>query len=114
MLQLWGRDRSHGTLDLPFLVERQTRATARTVGLNDRGVVAPGYRADLNVIDFDALDNRPPLMRHDLPAGGRRLVQQATGYLATIVAGQLTYENGVESGPLPGRLIRGPQAAPAN
>ncbi len=114
VLQLWGRDRSHGTLDLPFLVERQTRATARTVGLNDRGVVAPGYRADLNVIDFDALDNRPPLMRHDLPAGGRRLVQQATGYLATIVAGQLTYENGVESGPLPGRLIRGPQAAPAN
>lgn len=113
VLQLWGRDRAEGKMELPFLVQRQTSATARTVGLLDRGVIAPGYRADLNVIDFGALDNRPPLMRHDLPAGGRRLVQQATGYIATIVAGQPTYEMGAEVGPLPGRLIRGPQAAPS-
>lgn len=113
VLQLWGRDRASNRMDLPFLVQRQTSATARTVGLLDRGVIAPGYRADLNVIDFDALNNQPPLMRHDLPAGGRRLVQRATGYVATIVAGQTTYENGAAVGPLPGRLIRGPQPAPS-
>ena len=98
---------------LPFLVHRQTQATARTVGLLDRGVLAPGYRADLNVIDFDALTARRPTMRHDLPAGGKRLVQTADGYVATVVAGQVTYEDGVEAGPLPGRLVRGPQPAPA-
>jgi N-acyl-D-aspartate/D-glutamate deacylase len=72
-------------------------------------VLAPGYRADLNIVDFDALTARRPTMRHDLPAGGKRLVQSADGYVATVVAGQVTYENGVEAGPLPGRLIRGPQ-----
>lgn len=112
LLTHWGRDRARGRMDLPFLIERQTRATARTVGLLDRGVVAPGYRADLNVIDADRLTNRPPMMAHDLPAGGRRLVQQAEGYLATVVAGELTYENGTEAGPLPGRLIRGPKPSP--
>lgn len=112
LLAHWGRDRERGRLGLPFLVHRQTQATARTVGLLDRGVVAPGYRADLNVIDFERLRARRPTMRHDLPAGGRRLVQAADGYVATVVAGEVTYEEGVEAGPLPGRLVRGPQPAP--
>ena len=112
LLALWGRDRDRGRLDLPYLVRQHTRDTARTVGLADRGVLAPGYRADLNVIDFDALVARRPEMRHDLPAGGRRLVQQAEGYVATVAAGQVTSENGEATGPLPGRLVRGPQPAP--
>jgi N-acyl-D-aspartate/D-glutamate deacylase len=112
LLAWWGRDRDHGRLDLPFLVHRQTQATARAVGLLDRGVLAPGYRADLNLIDFDALQARKPELHHDLPAGGRRFVQPADGYVATVVAGTVTYEGGAASGPLPGRLIRGPQPAP--
>ncbi|HEX6569624.1 MAG TPA: amidohydrolase family protein, partial [Acidimicrobiales bacterium] len=113
LLAHWGRDRDRGRLDLPFLVHRQTQATARTVGLLDRGVLAPGYRADVNVIDFAALAARRPTMRHDLPAGGKRLVQAADGYVATLVAGEVTYERGAAAGPLPGRLVRGPQPAPA-
>jgi N-acyl-D-aspartate/D-glutamate deacylase len=113
LLAWWGRDRDHGRLDLPFLVHRQTQATARAVGLFDRGVLAPGYRADLNLIDFDALQARKPEMHHDLPAGGRRFVQAADGYVATVVAGTITYEGGVATGPLPGRLLRGPQPAPS-
>lgn len=112
LLTLWGRDRGHGRLDLPFLVHRQTQATAQAVGLLDRGVLAPGYRADVNVIDFDRLTARKPEMRYDLPAGGRRFVQPADGYVATLVAGNVTYEAGEAQGPLPGRLVRGPQAAP--
>ena len=113
LLTHWGRDRERGRMAVPFLVHRQTQATARAVGLLDRGVLAPGYRADVNVIDFDALTARRPTMRHDLPAGGRRLVQGADGYVATIVAGHVTYEHGAATGPLPGRLVRGPQPAPA-
>ncbi len=112
LLTLWGRDRDHGRLDVPFLVQRQTSATARTVGLHDRGVLAPGYRADVNVIDFDRLTARRPEMRHDLPAGGRRLVQRADGYVTTIAGGVPTYEHGEATGPLPGRLLRGPRPAP--
>jgi N-acyl-D-aspartate/D-glutamate deacylase len=112
LLAHWGRDRKRGRLDLPFLVHRQTQSTARTVGLLDRGVLAPGYRADLNLIDAAGLRARRPEMRHDLPAGGKRLVQAADGYVATLVAGQVTYEEGLEAGPLPGRLVRGPQPAP--
>jgi N-acyl-D-aspartate/D-glutamate deacylase len=112
LLTLWGRDRDRGRLDLPYLVQQHTRDTARTVGLLDRGVLAPGFRADINVIDFDRLTARRPEMWHDLPAGGRRLVQTADGYVSTIVAGEVTYENGDAVGPLPGRLIRGPQPAP--
>jgi N-acyl-D-aspartate/D-glutamate deacylase len=112
LLAHWGRDRDRGRLDLPFLVHRQTAATARAVGLLDRGVVAPGYRADLNVIDHGRLVARRPEMRHDLPAGGKRLVQGAEGYVTTIVAGRVTYEDGEELGALPGRLVRGPQPAP--
>ncbi len=112
LLALWGRDRDHGRLPIPFLVQRQTSATARTVGLLDRGVLAPGYRADVNLIDIDRLTARRPEVRYDLPAGGKRFVQRADGYVATIVKGVVTYENGEPAGPLPGRLVRGPQAAP--
>jgi N-acyl-D-aspartate/D-glutamate deacylase len=114
LLTLWARDRERGRLDLPFAVQRHTSATARAVGLLDRGVLAPGYRADVNVIDFERLTARRPEMVHDLPAGGKRLVQCADGYVATIVAGEITYENGETRGPLPGRLVRGPQSAPIN
>jgi N-acyl-D-aspartate/D-glutamate deacylase len=114
LLTLWGRDRDHGRLDVPFLVHRQTSATARTVGLHDRGVLAPGYRADVNVIDFDGLRARRPEMRHDLPAGGKRLVQHADGYVVTVAAGVPTYERGEATGALPGRLLRGPQPVPTN
>jgi len=112
LLSLWTRDRERGRLDLPFAIERQTRATARTVGLFDRGVLAPGYRADVNVIDYERLRARRPEIVHDLPAGGRRLVQAADGYVATLVRGDVTYENGEASDALPGRLIRGTQPAP--
>jgi N-acyl-D-aspartate/D-glutamate deacylase len=112
LLAHWGRDRELGRLELPYLVQQHTRDTARTVGLLDRGLLAPGYRADVNVIDFGRLTARRPEMRHDLPAGGRRLVQSADGYVATIAAGQVTYENGEATGALPGRLVRGSQPAP--
>ena len=114
LLTLWGRDRDHGRLDVPFLVHRQTAATARTVGLNDRGVLAPGYRADVNVIDLDGLRACRPEMRHDLPAGGKRLVQHADGYVVTVAGGVPTYERGEETGVLPGRLLRGARSAPTD
>ncbi len=112
LLAHWGRDRLHDRIDLPFLVQRQCRDTARTVGLMDRGVLAPGFRADLNVIDFQRLRARRPEVRYDLPAGGRRLVQRADGYLHTFVAGREVMRNGEPTGALPGRLVRGPQPAP--
>ena len=83
------------------------------MGLHDRGLVAPGYRADLNVIDYENLTLLAPAVAYDLPAGGRRLVQRATGYVATIVAGQITYRDGEPTGALPGRLLRGPLLSPA-
>jgi N-acyl-D-aspartate/D-glutamate deacylase len=112
LLQHWGRDRDHGRLGLPFLFQRQCRDTARTVGLLDRGVLAPGYRADLNVIDFDALALHRPEMHFDLPAQGKRLLQRADGYRHTIVAGVETYADGEATGALPGQLVRGAQPAP--
>ena len=112
LLAHWGRDRSAGRIDLPFLVQRQCRDTARTVGLFDRGLLAPGYRADLNVIDFDRLRARRPEVHGDLPAGGRRLLQRADGYLHTMVAGEEIMNDGEPTGALPGRLVRGPQSAP--
>ena len=113
LLSHWGRDRSHGRFDLGWLVKRQSADTARAVGLLDRGLVAPGYRADLNVIDMDRLRVRAPVMVADLPAGGQRLLQGADGYDATVVAGVVTYRGGEATGALPGRLVRGPQAVPA-
>jgi N-acyl-D-aspartate/D-glutamate deacylase len=109
----WGRDRDHGRIDLADLFHQQCRATAETVGLLDRGILAPGYRADINVIDLDNLQVRKPEIRYDLPAGGKRLMQRADGYLHTFVTGVETYANGESTGELPGRLIRGAQPAPA-
>ena len=111
MLSHWGN--ATGRFDLPWLVKRQTSDTARTVGLYDRGVVAPGMKADLNVIDPGRLGMAAPHMQFDLPAGGRRLLQRANGYVATIVSGTTVYREGVATGALPGRLVRGPQGAPA-
>lgn len=111
LLQHWGRDRKSGKLDLSWLVKRHTQDNARAVGLDDRGVVAVGKKADLNVIDFDRLRVEAPIMKWDLPAGGKRLLQRATGYRATIVSGAVTYRDGEATGALPGRLVRGPQAA---
>ena len=113
LLQHWGRDRPQNKIGLEFLVQRQARDTARTVGLYDRGVLAPGYRADLNVIDFDNLRVRGPELAYDLPAGGRRVMQRADGYLHTIVDGVQTYASGEATGALPGRLVRGAQPTPA-
>jgi len=113
MLTHWGRDRSRGPrFELPWLVGRQCRATAEAVGLLDRGLVAPGYKADLNVIDFDRLGLDSPIIRHDLPAGGKRLLQSAHGYRHTIVSGVETYADGAPTGALPGRLVRGPRPDP--
>jgi N-acyl-D-aspartate/D-glutamate deacylase len=115
MITHWTRDRTRGPrLDLEWVVAAQTRETAAWVGLHDRGIVAPGMRADLNVIDYDRLRLRRPVMAHDLPAGGRRLVQRAEGYVSTIVAGQEVFSDGEHTGALPGRLIRGPQPAPTS
>ncbi|HEY5335405.1 MAG TPA: amidohydrolase family protein, partial [Mycobacteriales bacterium] len=112
LLQHWGRDRTAGALGLEFLVSRQCRETAAAVGLADRGVLAPGYRADLNVIDLDNLRLRRPEVHDDLPGGGHRLLQRAEGYRHTFVAGVETYQDGQETDALPGRLIVGPTPAP--
>lgn len=109
----WTRDRTRGPkLPVELMVRRQTQDTARALGLFDRGLVAPGYRADLNVIDYDRLTLKAPQVAYDLPAGGRRLVQRADGYVATILAGEVTYRDGEPTGALPGRLLRGAQQAP--
>ncbi len=107
LLSHWGRDRSHGRFDVAWLVKRQTLDTARMIGLHDRGLVAPGYKADLNVIDMARLKVLAPVMADDLPAGGRRLLQRAEGYVATIVSGVVVYREGQSTGALPGRLLRG-------
>ncbi len=110
LLAHWGRDRASGTLDVSWLVKRHTLDNARAVGLDDRGRIAQGQKADLNVIDFDRLRVEAPVMKWDLPAGGKRLLQKARGYRATIVSGAVTYRDGEATGALPGRLVRGPQA----
>lgn len=114
LLTHWTRDRARGPkLSLPFVVKQQAADTAALVGLGDRGMILPGLRADLNVIDYDNLTLLAPDIIHDLPAGGRRLMQRARGYVATIVAGQITYRDGEPTGALPGRLVRGARGAPA-
>jgi N-acyl-D-aspartate/D-glutamate deacylase len=114
MLTHWTRDRSRGDkLPLQWVVKAQSADTARAVGLLDRGVIAPGYRADLNLIDYERLTLPSPELASDLPAGGKRLLQRATGYVATIVRGEVVYERGEPTGVLPGRLVRGAQPAPA-
>ena len=113
MLTHWARDRRRGErLPIEFAVKRQTSDTAKFYGLRDRGVLVPGMKADVNVIDFDNLTLHPPKMIFDLPAGGRRLVQEVDGYKYTVQTGEVTWENGKATGAMPGHLIRGPQSAP--
>ncbi len=110
MLTHWTRDRRRGpTLPLEHVIHRQTRQTAELYGLGDRGLVAPGMRADLNLIDYGRLTFGPPRMAYDLPAGARRLVQRAEGYVATFVDGVQTVDHDEFTGALPGRLVRGPR-----
>ena len=109
MLQHWVRDRERGTITLENAIKRQCSDTARLYGLEDRGIIAPGYLADLNVIDMDALKLGKPWLAFDLPAGGKRLLQKADGYVATIKSGTITFRDGKWTGETPGGLIRGPQ-----
>ena len=110
MLTHWVRDRTRGPrLALEHVVHRQTRQTAELYGLGDRGLIAPGMRADINVIDFDQLGFDVPRMAFDLPAGGRRLVQRGRGYVAGFVAGVQTVDHDEPTGEMPGRLLRGPR-----
>ncbi|MFM1751812.1 MAG: hypothetical protein RL119_774 [Actinomycetota bacterium] len=110
MLTHWTRDRKRGPLlPLEHVVHRQTQQTANFYGLYDRGVIASGFRADINIIDFDRLGFETPQMVFDLPANGRRLVQRARGYEATFIRGHQTVSNDEFTGELPGRLVRGPQ-----
>ncbi len=113
MLTHWTRDRSRGPrLPLEEIVRRQTSHTASVYGLRDRGVLAPGMKADVNLIDYDRLAFDAPYMAYDLPAGGKRLLQKSRGYIATIVSGRPVFEGGEATGALPGGLVRGGRAAP--
>jgi N-acyl-D-aspartate/D-glutamate deacylase len=115
LLVHWARDRTRGEgLELEYVVRKQTFDTARVYGLLDRGVVGPGYKADFNLIDFDALSLQKPHLVYDLPAGGRRIIQKATGYRHTFVSGQEVMRDGEATGVLPGRLVRGARQAPVS
>jgi N-acyl-D-aspartate/D-glutamate deacylase len=112
LLTHWTRDRTRGEkLSIPFVVAAQSRKTALSVGLYDRGVIAPGFKADVNVIDYDRLHLHPPKVHYDLPVGGRRLMQQVDGYEATIVSGVVTQRGGKATGARPGKLVRGAQGS---
>ncbi len=112
MLQHWVRDRKRGgKISLENAIKRQCRDTARLYGLDDRGIIAPGYLADLNVIDLDKVKLGKPWLAFDLPAGGKRLLQKAEGYVCTIKTGVVTFKDGAWTGATPGGLIRGPQRA---
>ncbi|ETZ48159.1 amidohydrolase family protein [Mycobacterium avium MAV_120809_2495] len=109
----WARDRKSGRFSVADAVRRLTSVPARVAGLGDRGRIAVGYKADLNVIDHAALRLHKPVISHDLPAGGRRLDQTADGYVATIVSGEIIAENGVPTAARPGKLVRGRRPGPA-
>ncbi len=112
MLSHWARDRADG-LPLEFVVKKMTRDTANLYGLEDRGVLAPGFKADLNLVDLEHLNLRLPEMVHDLPAGARRLIQRADGWKVTICSGEVTFEDGEHTDARPGRVIRGGQPVPS-
>jgi N-acyl-D-aspartate/D-glutamate deacylase len=108
MLSYWTRDRTRGeTLPLEWVVRKQSRDTARLYGFGDRGTIEPGMLGDLNIIDYDHLQLGSPYVVADLPAGGRRLLQTASGYKATVKSGTVTFADGVDTGARPGRLVRG-------
>src|SRR5271168_658449 len=108
----WARDRASARFSVPEAIRELTSVPARIAGLADRGRIAVGYKADLNVIDHEALQLHRPVITHDLPAGGRRLDQTAEGYVATVVSGEVIAENGVPTEARPGKLVRGRQTAP--
>ncbi len=113
MLTHWTRDRRRGEkLPVETVVRWHARDTAEAVGLFDRGRLEPGYKADINVIDYDRLRMKPPRIVHDLPGGGRRLIQEADGYRLAMVGGIVTYRDGAATADLPGRLLRGARPAP--
>ena len=113
MLTHWTRDRKRGEkLELPWVIKAHCRDTAKAVGLNDRGILAPGYKADINIVDLKKMQLRKPEVHFDLPAGGRRLMQYADGYVATIVNGVPIYLDGESTGARPGRLVRGSKPKP--
>lgn len=113
LLAHWARDRQRGEqLPLEYLVKKQTRDSAHSYGLLDRGMLKPGYKADINIIDFNALNLQKPQLQYDLPAGGKRFVQRANGYRYTFVSGVEVARDGEHSDELPGRLIRGARPAP--
>ena len=97
-------------LPLEWVVKKMTSDTASLYGLGDRGLLAPGKKGDLNVIDLDRLEVRLPEMVNDLPAGAARFIQRARGYEATVVSGEVTFREGEHTGRLPGRLVRGARA----
>ncbi|WP_109357344.1 amidohydrolase family protein [Sphingorhabdus sp. EL138] len=111
MLEHWVKNRERGTITIENAIKRQCLDTARLYGLNDRGVLKPGYLADVNVIDMDRIKLGKPWLAFDLPAGGKRLLQKADGYDYTIKSGQVTFKGGVVTDKRPGGLIRGPQNA---
>jgi N-acyl-D-aspartate/D-glutamate deacylase len=112
MLSHWTRDRAGQKLSLPWVVKALSRETAMTVGLEDRGILAPGYKADINVMDYGKLQVLRPRVINDLPAGGRRLMQDAEGFVATVVSGTPIMRDGKATGAVPGRLVRGAKNAP--
>jgi N-acyl-D-aspartate/D-glutamate deacylase len=113
MLGYWSRDRTRGPrISLERIIRMLSHEPATFYGLGDRGLIQPGYKADLNVIDYESVQLCRPELVHDLPAGGRRLIQRAVGYVATIVSGQVTFEHGLPTGVLPGRLVRRQNAIP--
>ena len=113
-LSHWARDRSAGNkIPLELIIRKQTKDTAETYGLFDRGEIKTGMIADINIIDFEKLNVSLPKMIFDLPKGGKRLVQESFGYLATIKSGEVVYENGKATGTLPGQVIRGKQTSEA-
>jgi N-acyl-D-amino-acid deacylase len=108
LLTHWARDRYRGEkLSLEYVIRKQSRDTAELFGLTDRGTIVAGKKADINVIDLDALRLHPAAMAYDLPAGGNRILQGASGYTATIVSGAVTRRNDIDTGARPGRLVRG-------
>ncbi len=113
MLEYWTRERKSGRLSVEDVVRGLSYETATAVGLGDRGLLQPGYKADLNIIDYDRLTLGPPRVQYDLPAGGRRMTQGADGYVATIVSGQIIQRDGEPTGALPGGLVRGARIATA-
>ena len=113
LLTHWARDRTRGErIPIEQLIHNQTQRTANFYGMHDRGLIAPGMKADINVIDYDSLTIHPPEMVYDLPANARRLVQRVDGYRLTICSGEIIREDGHDTGAMPGKLVRGPQPQP--